>query len=465
MSTRLRLAAVGAFLLLGGMASAAPQSAGGVSGNLARPPVQVPWLTPPHNILVVVADDVGVDMINAYGEGAEPARTPTIDALASNGVLFRNAYANPLCSATRATIQTGRWSFRTGVGALVDDYSLPLTEKIIPEVLDAGSGVYQHAAFGKWHLGVQGAGGLAAPNIMGYGHFSGILGGSSDSGYFDYQKVVNGVEVSTNKYMTTDVVDDARDWILQARQPWFVYLAFFAPHNPLHNPPAELTTYDLSHSTPQLQYRAMLEALDTELGRLLDDLRDAGILEDTTVIFLGDNGSPASAILRPFRKSHAKGNLYEGGINVPLIVQSPIVDEPGSECAALVGAVDILATVADVAGVDLVGALEGVACDSLSLVPYLMDSALPGQRGFAFAERFQPNGPPELAILYDRRAIRDKRYKLIVDRLQGYEELYDLSSDPFESQDLLLDGLLPGSPEDSAYAGLKRELLTLLGSS
>ncbi|MEE8507836.1 MAG: sulfatase-like hydrolase/transferase, partial [Myxococcota bacterium] len=134
--------------------------------------------TQPSNILILLIDDFGVDMVGAYEEGTEPPPTPNIDRLASRGVLFRNAWSYPNCSPTRAAIHTGRYAFRTGIGTLVRPwgYALPLRELTIPEMLTLGTkGLFSTAAIGKWHLGNESVGGPHAPNQAGYHHFAGTL--------------------------------------------------------------------------------------------------------------------------------------------------------------------------------------------------------------------------------------------------------------------------------------------------
>jgi arylsulfatase A-like enzyme len=430
----------------------------------------------PTSALVILLDDVGVDLIGAYNEGSKPAHTPRIDKLARQGVLFRNAYANPVCSTTRSTIQTGRYSFRTGVGYLVNEtgYALPQAEVTIPELLDAGlPGTYAHAAFGKWHMGNGTVGGPSAPNQAGYSHYAGLLANVPSSGstsYFSWPKTINGVTTPVTGYLTTDTVNDAVQWISSQNGPWFAYVALHAPHVPYHNPPANLHTVDLSAPTTSLQYAAMLEAADTEIGRLLDALEAQGKLKHTTVFVIGDNGSADEGTYLPFTKNHNKGTVYEGGINVPFIVAGPYVKHPGSVSNALVGTVDVFATIAEIAHIDLASVLgTGVHLDSVSIVPYLKNPKTPSIRKYQFAEEFLPNGTiygtltPQAGATLNLKAIRDFRYKLILNVLTQTEEFYDLEQDPFETSNLLSGQVLTaGTPEAQAYASLKAQLASLL---
>ncbi|MFT7677268.1 MAG: arylsulfatase A-like enzyme, partial [Planctomycetota bacterium] len=265
---------------------------------------------PQPNILVVVLDDVGVDSVGVYAEGTDPAPTPIFDSLAQSGVLFRNAWANPICSPSRAEILTGRYGFRTGVGHIVgaNSWALALSELTIPEVLARNPALgYRSAAFGKWHLSSNlVGGGDLGPNLQGFEHFAGTWG-NIDPGtesYYAYEKLVDGQRAPATGYATTEVVDDALAWIQGSADPWFCYVAFQAPHDPFHAPPAHLHTQDAQINGldprffPRPFYLAMLEAADTEMGRLL-----AGIgadLANTHVIVLGDNGTPREASIAPF---------------------------------------------------------------------------------------------------------------------------------------------------------------------
>ena len=279
----------------------------------------------PHNVMLIIADDYGVDMAALYNSGAELPPTPNIDALFDDGVLFENGWTNPICTPTRAAMLTGRYGFRTGVGQVLSnsDVGLQLSEFTLPEAISAGSPLtYTHANIGKWHLSTQANGGRNNPNLAGYDHFSGLLrGGLSD--YNSYSKVVNGSAITVTNYATTETVDDAITWLDEQNQqdkPWFLWLAFNAPHSPFHLPPTDLHSYDSLNPTGEDSYdyyKAMVEAMDTEIGRMLGAL-PADVRANTTVIFIGDNGSPGQVIQAPLTSNHAKGSVYDGGVNCPI---------------------------------------------------------------------------------------------------------------------------------------------------
>lgn len=420
------------------------------------------------NVLVVVADDLGVDRVGAYAEHPDPGHTPRIDQLAAQGVLFRNAWSSPYCSPTRAGVLTGRHAFRTGIGqpigySLAGGQALAPRETLLPEVLAQAATPWRSLALGKWHLATVDQGALLHPLLSGFdahvGTMTSVGASPSDGTYDSFEKNVNGQLVHVDGYATTDTTDDALRLLHETEEPWFAWLAYNAPHVPLHKPPEGLHSYDLqgpAKDTPGAHQRAAIEALDTELGRLLDTL-DPDVLAHTTIVFLGDNGTDDVATDAPFLPEHAKGTPYEGGINVPLIVAGPRVARPGSECAALVQTLDLFATIAAIAGVDpLAVAPPGTQLDSLSLLPYLQDPGRPSLRRWVYSETFAPNGPGPWT--QHDRAVRDARHKLIR-RLGAPDELYDLQADPFEQQDLLAGPLT--RPQAAAYAALAQVLAGL----
>lgn len=388
------------------------------------------------NVLIFIGDDIGVDYVGAYGEGSAPAPTPTLDALAARGVLFRNAWAYPTCSPARAAVVTGRYGYRTGVGA--PPATLALDEIALPEALDAAASGYAHAWIGKWHLA--NANNPRHPNDSGWSHFAGMIT-STPVSHYDWSRTVNGASARSTAYITTQNVDDALTWIQGRTQPWVCVVGFFDAHEPYHAPPAHLHTQNLQGLDPNVTpipfYRAAIQAMDTEIARLLGGL--GGALDRTNVVFLGDNGTPRRVSQAPFLGIHAKGTPYEGGVNVPFVVAGPAVTAPGREVAALVSVVDLYATTGDLAGVDLRQAF--LRQDSVSLAPYLRNPSQAALRSAVYAEQFDTNTNPDQNGFV---TARNAQYKLI--RTLGtsvVEEFYDLAADPFEATDLLRGTLSP----------------------
>ncbi len=402
------------------------------------------------NIMLVILDDVGVDLIAAYGAG-DPANTPVIDGLAANGMRFENAWATPVCSPARAAMLTGRHGFRTGVGRGIGWFTAEF-ELSVDEVTIADLIAPTHASFaaGKWHLSAKDISDGFHPLLLGFEHHRGSLpnlGPLFGDGYFDYTRSVDGIPFPSTNYATTDTVDDALTLIATTPEPWFAWVSFNAPHGPFHVPPAELHTYalppELTIDTVPIHGRAMLEALDTELGRLLTSM-DPAVLADTTIIVVGDNGTGIQVVTEPHDPAKAKETVYQGGVHVPLIVSGPGV-VPGSSCDALVNVTDIHETVVELAG------HTSSAEDSFSFVPFLSDPDLPTLRTRNYTENFSPNGFGPFDEW--QRAARDPRFKLIQFHDNGSlipfaEEFYDLENDPLELVDLLAAG--PLSPQAAA---------------
>lgn len=417
----------------------------GFAGALAAAPTHAQ-----DNILLVIADDIGVDRVAIYEQHPDPGNTPNIDRLAQEGLLFRNAWSNPWCSATRATILTGRYGFRTGIGLFIlEDFDWPglsANELAIPEVI---APLYPTAQLGKWHLSTA-AQFPISPFRHGFLHFAGSQFNLPD--YFDWEKTVDGLTHQETTYATTDTVDDAIQCVTSMPAPWFVWMAFNAPHGPIHRPPDRLHSFNLSGppgDTPVVHVKAMIEAMDTEFGRLMDNID----LDDTTVIFVGDNGTYGGATDAPFDPEHAKGTVYEGGVRVPLIVAGSGVTAVARKCDALVNTTDLFDTIAELAG------MPASAQDSISIVPYFTDPDLDSLREYAYAEAFFPHGPGPYEE-YDR-AIRNEHFKLI-EHLDAPDELYNLRNDRFEQQNLLE---LPLTPyENAVFRELKARMRQLLES-
>jgi len=419
------------------------------------------------NILLVIADDVGVDKIGAYGENPEAPATPNIDRLAEQGLLFRRAFANPKCSPTRAGILTGRYGFRYGIGDHLipsDDWALLLGELTIPEALDLGDEpLYQHSAVGKWHLGgfEEGDWGFIHPNRSGFALYAGamenlvgiILEDGRTQNYFHYRKVLNGSPYIRHVYATVDTTNDAIHRIDRMEEPWFLWMAYNAAHSPYHAPPDALNPSGVTDDdSGAARYDAMVESIDMELGRLLDSI-PPDVRERTLVVFIGDNGTPGSVRTGPQTGRPGKETVYEGGIRVPLVVAGPSVLVPGSEVEAMVLHTDLFATFLELAEVWV-----DLPSESISMAAYLEDPGHPSQRDFVFAERFRPNGfvPHEMM----RRTVREERWKLIVN--DGVEELYDLETDPLEATNLATGVLTPEAEE--ARERLHRRLADVLES-
>ncbi|MEM6569771.1 MAG: sulfatase-like hydrolase/transferase [Planctomycetota bacterium] len=413
--------------------SAETQSAETQSAGAPSEPV-------PPNVVIVLLDDVGRDRIGAYGDHPSPAPTPHIDGLAKRGVLFRNAWAYPSCSPTRAALLTGRHAERTGMGAVIltnDGVQTPLDpeEVILPEALPRHGSI----VIGKWHLR-DSEGPLAHPNEVGFDRSIVYVGPNT---FESWTRVVDGESTPRTGYFPRTVAEDAVAAFGEMEEPFFAYVCPKLAHSPYHVPPAELHTRT-EPTTREEKHVAMTEAVDTLLGRMLDAID----LSDTYVFVIGDNGSPGPTVSGPFERGRVKGSVYEGGVRVPFLVAGPGVAR-GIETDELVHVTDVFATVLDLARAP---APKRGAEDSVSFAPLLRAEDARGARETLYVSSF----PHEGTVGESVRAIRTKRYKLIHSVTFGTFELYDLEKDPLEQVDLIK--ARPGPDTDA----LRERLLALV---
>jgi arylsulfatase A-like enzyme len=390
-----------------------------------------------RNVVLIIMDDTGTDLFGAYGEvkpDMEPPPehfvTPNIQELADRGLRFENAWSEPLCSPTRATILTGQLPFRNGLGAIYD-IAPPGPENPyvpLPQLLGTAPVRPVRSLIGKWHLSDFDEACTTKSTPLadfydtaveaGFTQFVGNPDSSKlpDAGQYDWCEVMDGTGPTEpcsggdpgspfcehrQVYETTAEVDRAIAFLEQAPQePWFLQLSLHSVHRPLEAPPPELRplTPDPLPDDRTLQ-RAMLEAMDTELGRFLDHLEqyDCGAddchLGRTTVILVGDNGTALGLTLPTAVNRGTKTTLYEGGINVPLIVTGDAVNPArrGTSTGALVHTVDLYPTIAGMTAHPLP---EGAVIDGVSFFLHVADSNEPPPRSCVYADgRFNTTEP------------------------------------------------------------------------
>ena len=424
-----------------------------------------------QNTVLIIADDVGTDYFGFSPDAGDTATAPHLGELARSGIVFSKAWTNPVCSPTRAGIITGRFAFRTGVGAVITGATSPqldTAEMTLPRLLrDKAPVKYATANTGKWHLHapvppLQ----RVYPNLLGYDLYSGNFNGAIPD-YYNWNRILNGQLDTISVYATTQTVNDAIAWMdtLDGTRPFFLWLAFNAPHSPFHKPPDSLISNPGLPGTPAhisanpvLYYKAAIEAMDTEIGRLVQHIDQLGLRDSTNFIFIGDNGSEA-AVAQISDTNRVKGTLFEYGIHVPFLVSGPAVSDPGRISDALVSTTDIFATVLDMSGFGNWSSFIPAAkqpVDSRSLFPILKNDTT-RVRDCVFSEQFQqPSG------MRDGKAIRNEEYKLI--RFDnGNERFYHLSNDPDE-QFNLLNGVMTVA-EAQNYQFLCASLDSLVGTS
>ena len=457
------------------------------------------------NYILMIGDDMAIETLSCYQVGSDSAHTPNLDQLCQSGVRFDNFWSQPVCSPTRSTLLTGQYGFTTGVGAPASpmtgiDWHIPEAALTRDANLNAMGGnamggnrsqttarvittfpanattflhalksnarnTYQTAAFGKWHLASATNGGLKHPLLVGFDHYSGSIRGGGVTTYDAWSKDIDGGEpFAKTGYVTSDTVDDGIKWLnsIDQNQPWFLWVAFNAPHTPFHLAPKKLLTSDLKNLDPndpdiasKQMYNSMIEAMDTEIGRLLSNL-DERTLANTYVIFMGDNGTPSETVSAPFSPGKAKGSLYQGGINVPFMVAGPnIKSEQVSD--SLVNSVDLFASVMELSNIPLENAKpKDQPFHSVSFAPILHDDPNIQTRELAYADMFGTVG----GNLRNARTIRNKEYKLIINFLDDTEELYNLKEDPYENINLLL--IEHSEHDQQNYLQLKQAIADLV---
>lgn len=301
------------------------------------------------NIVVIVADDLGYGDLRSYGGSIS---TPNIDALATAGVRFTDFHANgPVCTPSRAALLTGRYPQRAQLNNALSASSnqgLNANQITVSEVLKSAG--YRTGIVGKWHLGH-----LArfAPDQHAFDFFYGFLNGEIDYvnhldslGKLDWWK--NTTPITENVYSTTAITREAVGFIQRnARQPFFLYVAYQAPHAPYQAPgdqPVRIPGQPKSGGTEgnKANYPLMIQAMDRGIGSIMAALRAANLEQETFVFFLSDNGAYAPGTNGPLRGG--KGSLYEGGHRVPAIAYWPGRIAPGVN-RETVAAVDLFPTI------------------------------------------------------------------------------------------------------------------------
>jgi len=320
---------------------------------------------PPPNILLILADDLGYGDLSCHG-GKIP--TPNIDSIARNGMSFLEGYATaPQCAPSRAGLITGRCQQKFGFEYNGDgdpNYGLPVEERTMADFLRAAG--YHTGAIGKWHLGVSAP---THPLKRGFDEFFGFLGGSSHYLPPDARSIPgiirNEKPEPVTAYLTEAFGSEASAFIERNKDnPWFLYLAFNAPHEPWEAPQNYLDRFPEIPDTPisyprtgrgchsERVYAAMVSALDDAVGRTLQTLKDHHIDGRTVVVFLSDNGAPLCvtqpASNGPLRGE--KGDVLEGGIRVPFFVQWTGHIPAGVKIQSPVSTLDLLPTFLELAG-------------------------------------------------------------------------------------------------------------------
>lgn len=394
------------------------------------------------NILFIIADDLGKDAIKGYVEGSIKPNTPTIDALRNKSIVFNNLWVYPTCTPTRSSIITGKYGYRTGVkwaSDIMDPSEITLQKYISTETNNS----YASAIVGKWHL--SGNNNNTNPENFGIDYYAGLIRGSV-SDYYNWDLTEDGSSAVETGYTSEVFTDLAINWVNDQSKPWFLWLAYNAPHTPFHVPPnnmhsqGNLPAYvNGMDGTPY--FMAAIEAMDFQIGRLLENI-SAEERENTIIIFIGDNGTPNQVAQFPYSSSTVKGTLFQGGINVPMFISGQGVSRLGID-DNLLSSTDLFSTIAEIAG-----SSTSQIHDSKSFKSLLNGSS--PTRSYQYSE--MNSGANDLW------AIRNDSFKLIVNA-NGDKQLYNLINDPYE-QNNLLNGTLT-TLEANAQIDLETELANI----
>lgn len=392
----------------------------------------------PPNILYIVADDLGWKDVGYHGSDI---RTPNIDKLASGGVRLEQFYAQPMCTPTRAALMTGRYPFRYGLQTAVIPsshlYGLNTDEFLLPQALkDAG---YSTAIVGKWHLGH--ADKKYWPKQRGFDYQYGPLIGEID--YFTHQQhgvtdwFRNNEVVTEEGYSTTLLGNDAvrliNEW--KGEKPFYMYLAFNAPHTPYQAPPEYLDQYKNIADPSRRAYAASITAMDDQIGRVVAALEAKGLRDNTLIVFQSDNGGTRDAMFAgeidsskviipcdngPFR--NGKASVYEGGTRVVSLANWPGHIKPRTTIDEMIHVVDMYPTLASLAGAST------EKCKPLD-----------GVNQWPTISEGKPSARTE--IIYNvepfRAGVREGDWKLIWRvMLPAAVELYNIKTDPYEKDNV-----------------------------
>ncbi len=339
------------------------------------------------NIIVFMADDMGY--ADAGFTGSQDILTPNLDKLAASGVVFRQGYANhPFCGPTRAALLSGLYQHRFGFetnpaydpanSIMGIDPDVPLFPKRLQKV------GYVTGCVGKWHLG---AADPFHPNNRGFDYFYGFLGGGHDYFRIDLTEPVkeaylqalirNDKPATFDGYLTTALSRDAANFVENNKdKPFFLYVAYNAPHGPLQAPAEDIERYKHISDMKRRVYAAMVDVMDRGIGEVISAVDRNGLRDNTLIFFLSDNGGPQASKQKPGKWNGSsnepfrggKGDLYDGGVHVPFIASWPARIPAGTTFEAPVISIDISRTAVAVAGASPGGkhAMEGV-----NLIPFV----------------------------------------------------------------------------------------------
>ena len=391
------------------------------------------------NVLVILVDDLGYGDLSSYG--ATDLKSPHIDALLKRGMKFNNFYANcPVCSPTRAALLTGRYQDMVGVPGVIRTHSQNSWGYLVPSAVTLAD-VFQQAGYntgivGKWHLGLETPN---VPNQRGFEFFRGFLGDMMDDYYHHRRHEVNYMrfnekQVDPEGHATDLFTEWTCDFLkqqAQTEQPFFLYLAYNAPHTPIQ-PPADwlekVKQREAGIDPARAKLVALIEHLDAGIGEVVKTLDKTGLSENTLVIFSSDNGGQLSVGANNGDLRDGKQSMYEGGLKVPTGVVWKGHISPNTETDFMAMSMDLFPTVCEAAGIKVPAGL-----DSVSILPTLEGKTQdPLRKHWFFRRREGGNRYGGKTI----EAVRSGDWKLLQNSPFAPLELYNLKADPLEKENL-----------------------------
>jgi len=387
------------------------------------------------NIVVIIADDLGYGDLSSYG--ARDLQTPNIDRLVAAGMRFDNFYANcPVCSPTRASLLTGRYPDLVGVPGVIrthitSNFGYLAPQAALPKLLKQAG--YHTAIVGKWHLGLESPN---TPNERGFDHFHGFLGDMMDDYYdhrrhgFNYMRL-NDKHIEPKGHATDLFTQWAIEYIHQrakSDKPFFLYLAYNAPHTPIQPPTQWLERVKKRQkniSDRRAKLVALIEQLDNGIGKVITALKEHGLRDKTLIIFTSDNGGQLGVSASNGALNGGKGQMYEGGIRVPTCAVWPGKIKPNCRTDLVALTMDLFPTICEVAGVKLDHKVDG-----RSILPMLLGKPQPAEERTLFWVRREGGN-------YGGRAFYAARYgdwKLLQNSPFEPLQLYNLADDPQENK-------------------------------
>lgn len=408
------------------------------------------------NILVILTDDQGYHDVSYYG--TKDIKTPNIDILAKSGLRLDNFYANcPVCSPTRASLLTGRFPDQVGVPGVIRTFEKdnwgyldPKSILLSKELKKAG---YATAMIGKWHLGLESPN---LPNERGFDYFQGWLGDMMDDYWTHRRHDIN--YMRKNKEII-DPVGHATDlftqWVTnyfneraKQKQPFFMYLAYNAPHFPVQPPKEWLEK--VQKREPGIHPKraalvALIEHMDNSIGKVIKSLKDNDLYDNTVIVFSSDNGGHLPDMPNNGPTRDGKQSMYEGGLKVPACIAWPGKIKAGTVSSQVNLTMDIFPTLLEIAQVKPSNKIEGQ-----SFLTSLLD-----QKFREFPERELYFTRREGGLDYNGQcsyAIRQGDWKLLRNKPGEAMELYNLKNDPLEKENII-------SENQSIYVELNKKLM------